>query len=70
MAGGNCLAAFNLPMREALAQSHGYPLALTATIVPVLVVVAGLTLLGKEARGIEFGGRLDTGQESATARAG
>jgi SHS family lactate transporter-like MFS transporter len=42
---------------------------LTATVVPVLIAVAGLTLLGKEARGIEFGGRLGTGQESATARA-
>jgi SHS family lactate transporter-like MFS transporter len=66
---GNCLAAFNLPIQESLASSHGYPFALTATVVPVLIAVAGLTLLGKEARGIEFGGRLGTGQESATARA-
>lgn len=29
-------------------------------IVPVLIVVAGLTLAGKEAKGIEFGGRLET----------
>ena len=67
---GNCLAAFNLPIQESLAASHGYPFALTVTVVPVLIAVAGLTLLGKEARGIEFGGRLGTAQDSATARAG
>lgn len=52
---GNCLAAFNLPIQQALAASHGYPFALTVTVIPVLVVVAGLTLIGKEARGITFG---------------
>jgi MFS transporter, SHS family, lactate transporter len=52
---GNCLAAFNLPIQEGLAASHGYPFALAVTIIPVLVVVAGLTLLGKEAKGIRFG---------------
>jgi len=67
---GNCLAAFNLPIQESLASSHGYPFALTATIVPVLIAVAVLTLLGKEARGIEFGRRLGTTPESATARSG
>jgi len=46
---GNCLAAFNLPIQERLAASHGYPFAPTATIVPVLIAVAVLTLLGKEA---------------------
>jgi SHS family lactate transporter-like MFS transporter len=67
---GNCLAAFNLPIQESLAASHGYPFALTATIVPVLIAVAALTLLGKEARGIEFGNRLGTQEETASARAG
>jgi SHS family lactate transporter-like MFS transporter len=52
---GNCLAAFNLPIQQALAKSHGYPFALTVTIVPVLVVVALLTIFGKEAKGIRFG---------------
>ncbi|MCQ4080465.1 MFS transporter [Streptomyces sp. RB6PN25] len=52
---GNCLAAFNLPIQVALAKSHGYPFALAATIVPVLVIVAVLTLAGKEAKGISFG---------------
>ncbi|HEX3790740.1 MAG TPA: MFS transporter [Pseudonocardiaceae bacterium] len=52
---GNCLAAFNLPIQTALAKSHGYPFALTVTIIPVLVVVALLTFFGKEAKGIRFG---------------
>ncbi len=55
---GNLLAAFNLPIQETLAEEHGYPFALSATIVPVLIAVAVLSLIGKEARGIEFGGRL------------
>jgi MFS transporter, SHS family, lactate transporter len=55
---GNCLAAFNLPIQQSLAATHGYPFALTATIVPVLVTVAALTLLGTEAKGIHFGKNL------------
>jgi SHS family lactate transporter-like MFS transporter len=52
---GNVFAALNLPIQEHLAASHGYPFALTVTIVPVLIVVAVVTLLGKEAKGVEFG---------------
>jgi SHS family lactate transporter-like MFS transporter len=52
---GNLLAAFNLPIQERLAESHGYPFALAATIVPVLIAVALLTLIGKDATGIRFG---------------
>jgi len=52
---GNLLAAFNLPIQEHLAASHGYPFALAATIVPVLIAVAVLTLIGKDATGLEFG---------------
>lgn len=52
---GNLLAAFNLPIQERLAESHGYPFALAATIVPVLLAVALLTLIGKDATGIRFG---------------
>lgn len=52
---GNCLAAFNLPIQEALARSHGYPFALAVTVVPVLIAVAVLTALGKENRGVRFG---------------
>jgi SHS family lactate transporter-like MFS transporter len=52
---GNCLAAFNLPIQQSIASSHGYPFALTVTIVPVLIAVALLTLFGREAKGIRFG---------------
>jgi SHS family lactate transporter-like MFS transporter len=52
---GNLLAAFNLPIQERLAAAHGYPFALAATIVPVLIVVALLTAIGKDATGIRFG---------------
>ena len=54
---GNCLAAFNLPIQESLASSHGYPFALSATIVPVFVAVIVLTLIGREQKGIRFGTR-------------
>jgi SHS family lactate transporter-like MFS transporter len=52
---GNVFAALNLPIQEHLAASHGYPFALTVTIVPVLLVVAVVVLLGREAKGVEFG---------------
>ena len=52
---GNVFAALNLPIQEHLAESHGYPFALAATIIPVLVVVAVVVLVGKEAKGVEFG---------------
>ena len=52
---GNVLAAANLPIQEHLAASHGYPFALAVTIVPVLIIVAVLVLVGKEAKGVEFG---------------
>src|SRR6202161_2233384 len=52
---GNLLAAFNLPIQERLAASHGYPFALAATIGPVLIAVAVLTAIGKDATGIRFG---------------
>ncbi len=52
---GNLLAAFNLPIQEHLAASHSYPFALAATIVPVLIAVAVLTMIGKDATGVRFG---------------
>ncbi|MEN3359125.1 MAG: transporter, family, lactate transporter, partial [Mycobacteriales bacterium] len=52
---GNCLAAFNLPIQERLAESHGYPFALAVTIVPVFLVVILLTAVGSEARHVRFG---------------
>jgi SHS family lactate transporter-like MFS transporter len=54
---GNVLAAFNLPIQERLAASHGYPFALAATIVPVLIAVAVLTAIGRDATGIRFGSK-------------
>ena len=66
---GNCLAAFNLPIQESLASSHGYPFALAVTIVPVLIAVAVLTLVGKEAKGIRFGTD-ESATRPATASAG
>src|SRR3954447_174135 len=52
---GNCLAAFNLPIQEALAARHGYLFALAVTIIPVFVAVIVLTAIGAEARGVRFG---------------
>src|SRR5690349_5827196 len=52
---GNLFAAFNLPIQERLAESHGYPFALAATVVPVLLAVAVLTLIGSDATGLRFG---------------
>jgi MFS transporter, SHS family, lactate transporter len=52
---GNLLAAFNLPIQQALAKSHGYPFALMVTIIPVLVAVAVLAALGTERRHVVFG---------------
>lgn len=52
---GNLLAALNLPLQERLASAHGYPFALAATIVPVLIAVALLTAIGQDATGIRFG---------------
>ena len=56
---GNCLAAFNLPIQERLADSHSYTFALTATLIPVFIAVAVLAAVGKEARG----GRLSRGED-------
>jgi MFS transporter, SHS family, lactate transporter len=52
---GNLFAAFNLPIQERLAETHGYPFALAATIVPVLLAVTVLTWIGKDATGVRFG---------------
>ena len=44
----------NLPIQEHPAVTHSYPFAL-AVPVPVLVAVATVVLLGKEAKGVQFG---------------
>ncbi|GAA3523575.1 MFS transporter [Amycolatopsis ultiminotia] len=57
---GNLLAALNLPIQESIAQSQGYSAALLWTVIPVLVAVAVLTAVGKEAKAIRFGGEAAT----------
>jgi MFS transporter, SHS family, lactate transporter len=52
---GNVFAAFNLPIQEHLAKTHSYGYALSVTIIPVLIAVAVITLVGKEAKGVVFG---------------
>ncbi len=52
---GNCIAAFNLPIQQRIAESHGYPAALAWTMVPVFIAVILLAAVGKEAKGVEFG---------------
>jgi MFS transporter, SHS family, lactate transporter len=65
---GNLLAAFNLPIQQALAASHGYPFALAVTIVPVLIAVAVLAALGTERREVVFGRpEARVGERTATA---
>ncbi len=69
---GNLVAALNLPIQQRLAAAHGYSFALLATVLPVLVVVIGLTAIGKEAKGAAFGvGGTDVAQSAGpVARAG
>ena len=52
---GNLFAALNLPIQERLAAGHGYPFALTVTVVPTLIAVVALTALGGHATGRQFG---------------
>jgi SHS family lactate transporter-like MFS transporter len=63
---GNLLAAVNLPLQTSLAESHNGRFALFVVIVPVLLAVIALTALGREARGITFGG----GTEPEAVRSG
>jgi len=67
---GNCLAAFNLPIQQALAKSHGYPFALAVTIIPVLIVVALLAAFGPERRDVVFGEAESSGVPTAAGRPG
>ena len=67
---GAALAMEKIPTKRRLASSHGYAFSLIVTVVPVFVVVALLTFVGKEAKGISFGGRLGTSHRDATERVG
>ncbi|MEU6254466.1 MFS transporter [Streptomyces sp. NPDC047043] len=53
---GNLIAALNLPIQEAIAERHGYPSAMAWTVIPALTAVIVLSAVGKEAKGIRFGG--------------
>jgi SHS family lactate transporter-like MFS transporter len=61
---GNLIAALNLPIQEAVAERHGYPAAMTWTVLPTLAVVILLSAIGKEAKGIKFG---TTGTQAPSA---
>jgi MFS transporter, SHS family, lactate transporter len=63
---GNLIAALNLPIQEAVAERHGYPAAMTWTVVPALTAVIVLSAVGKEAKGIRFG---STGTRAPTTAA-
>lgn len=63
---GNLIAALNLPIQEAVAERHGYPAAMTWTVVPALTAVIVLSAVGKEAKGIRFGA---TGTRAPTTTA-
>ena len=65
---GNCLAAFNLPIQQALAKSHGYPFALAVTIIPVLIIVAALAAFGPERRDVVFGEAESSGVPTEAGR--
>ncbi|MFE7172656.1 MFS transporter [Streptomyces sp. NPDC057616] len=52
---GNLIAALNLPIQEAIADHHGYPAAMTWTVVPALLAVIVLSAVGREAKGVRFG---------------
>ena len=51
---GNLIAAFNLPIQQALSGHVGYPTAMTVTVGGAAVAVIVLTALGKQARAIDF----------------
>src|ERR1700753_1336108 len=60
---GHLIPAFQLAIHARPVETHGYPFALAATIGPVLIAVAVLTAIGKDATGIRFG----SGESSAIA---
>ena len=51
---GNVIAAFNLPIQQALAGTIGYPWAMALTVGGAAVAVILLTAFGKQAHGVDF----------------
>lgn len=55
---------------ESVADGEGVVSGGTAHLLGAALVVAFLTVIGKEAKGISFGGRLGTSHRDATERVG
>ncbi len=51
---GNVLAAFNLPIQQALAPRIGYPTTIAVTTAFAAIFVFVMCLVGKQAKGIDF----------------
>jgi SHS family lactate transporter-like MFS transporter len=54
---GNVIAAFNLPIQQALAPHIGYPWAMALTVAGAAIAVILLTAFGKQAKGVDFQSR-------------
>lgn len=51
---GNVIAAFNLPIQQALAPKWGYPWAMASTVAVAAIAVIVLTALGRQAHAVSF----------------
>jgi Arabinose efflux permease len=51
---GNVIAAFNLPIQQALAPQIGYPMAIALTVAGATVAVIVLTAFGRQAKAVDF----------------
>jgi len=51
---GNVIAAFNLPIQQALAPQLGYPWAMASTVGVAAIAVIVLTAIGKQAHAVSF----------------
>ncbi|GIT80867.1 MFS transporter [Leifsonia sp. LS1] len=62
---GNVIAAFNLPIQQALAPQWGYPWAMASTVGMAAVAVILLTAFGKQAHAVSF--TAESAQEAPAA---
>jgi SHS family lactate transporter-like MFS transporter len=67
---GNLIAAFNLPIQQAIASKLGYPTAMAITVAGAAIVVIVLTALGKQAKAIDFSAEDPVSPSAVTGRAG
>jgi MFS transporter, SHS family, lactate transporter len=65
---GNVLAAFNLPIQQALAPRIGYPLSMAFTVAGAALAVILLTAFGKQAKGVDFQSREKLEEVAAAPR--